>query len=315
MILSNKYYIGGCKLEFKLNDYHRNVSDENLLDDVKRVADLLGSDILTREAYKKYGKYSSSTIEKRFGSWKLALEKIGISSVRGGVKNINNLNVSNEQLLDDLKNVANRLETTTLTSTQYDESGKHGHNIIISRFQKWETALLMAGLKPTGFHSKISTEDLLEEIECVWVKLGRQPTSSDIKNGVSKYSLNSYVRKFGSWRKALETFVEFINQDIVSEKAEESMPYTTNHKKMDLKTNSVKLETRKTKRDINLRLRFKVMQRDNFKCCICGASPAKDPSIELHIDHIVPWSKGGETTFDNLQTLCSKCNLGKSDLL
>lgn len=56
------------------------------------------------------------------------------------------------------------------------------------------------------------------------------------------------------------------------------------------------------------------MNRDNFSCVLCGCSPAKDPMIELHIDHIIPWVKGGETTFDNLQTLCSKCNLGKSDL-
>ena len=70
-----------------------------------------------------------------------------------------------------------------------------------------------------------------------------------------------------------------------------------------------------TKREISLSLRYKVLKRDSFKCRICGASPAKDPSVELHIDHIIPWSKGGETTEDNLQTLCSKCNLGKSDSL
>ena len=71
----------------------------------------------------------------------------------------------------------------------------------------------------------------------------------------------------------------------------------------------------KTSRDINLRLRFRVLQRDNFKCCACGASPAKDPAVELHVDHITPWAKGGETVFENLQTLCSKCNLGKSDIV
>lgn len=70
-----------------------------------------------------------------------------------------------------------------------------------------------------------------------------------------------------------------------------------------------------TTRSISQRLRYKVLSRDNFKCCACGASPAKDPSVELHVDHIVPWSKGGETTIDNLQTLCSKCNLGKSNLV
>ena len=57
------------------------------------------------------------------------------------------------------------------------------------------------------------------------------------------------------------------------------------------------------------------MARDNFKCRICGKSPATDPKITLHIDHIIPWSKGGETIFENLQTLCSECNLGKSDLI
>lgn len=61
-------------------------------------------------------------------------------------------------------------------------------------------------------------------------------------------------------------------------------------------------------------LRWHVLQRDHFTCCACGASPAFTPSIELHVDHIVPWSKGGETVLENLQTLCSVCNLGKSNV-
>lgn len=69
----------------------------------------------------------------------------------------------------------------------------------------------------------------------------------------------------------------------------------------------------KTKRNIPISLRYQIMKRDDFKCVLCGASPAKDPTIELHIDHIIPWSKGGESTMDNLQTLCSVCNLGKRD--
>ena len=72
--------------------------------------------------------------------------------------------------------------------------------------------------------------------------------------------------------------------------------------------------TAKSTRVISDKLRYQVLKRDNFKCCACGASPAKDPAVELHIDHIVPWSKGGETKLDNLQTLCSRCNIGKGDL-
>lgn len=63
------------------------------------------------------------------------------------------------------------------------------------------------------------------------------------------------------------------------------------------------------------RLRFQILIRDKSTCRFCGASPAKDPSVTLHIDHIVPWSKGGKTTLSNLQTLCATCNLGKSDII
>jgi len=61
-------------------------------------------------------------------------------------------------------------------------------------------------------------------------------------------------------------------------------------------------------------LRLKVLNRDNFKCVFCGKSPATDFGTKLHIDHIIPFSKGGTSTLDNLQTLCEDCNLGKSDM-
>jgi len=60
-------------------------------------------------------------------------------------------------------------------------------------------------------------------------------------------------------------------------------------------------------------LRYEILRRDNYKCQICG-STVKD-GVKLHIDHIVPVSKGGHTTPDNLRVLCDRCNLGKSDKL
>jgi len=56
------------------------------------------------------------------------------------------------------------------------------------------------------------------------------------------------------------------------------------------------------------------MRRDNFKCKKCGRSPATDPKVILHVDHKKAWTNGGETVLENLETLCSKCNIGKSDL-
>ncbi len=68
-------------------------------------------------------------------------------------------------------------------------------------------------------------------------------------------------------------------------------------------------------RKVNWRLRAIVLIRDNCICRMCGASPAKDQKVVLRVDHIQPWSKGGEgeTELDSLQTLCSVCNIGKSD--
>ena len=74
------------------------------------------------------------------------------------------------------------------------------------------------------------------------------------------------------------------------------------------------VEHNKGPRTVNYRLRFIVMKRDNFRCRICGKSPANDNNIILHVDHVNPWSKGGETNLDNLRTLCSVCNIGKSDI-
>lgn len=58
-------------------------------------------------------------------------------------------------------------------------------------------------------------------------------------------------------------------------------------------------------------LRQKIKERDGFTCKQCGASLEQEPHLLLEIDHIVPVSKGGLTTEDNLQTLCWHCNRSK----
>lgn len=57
--------------------------------------------------------------------------------------------------------------------------------------------------------------------------------------------------------------------------------------------------------------RFKIMERDDFRCFYCGINCSK---TEIHIDHIVPYSKGGLSDVNNLATTCQTCNLGKSNL-
>lgn len=59
------------------------------------------------------------------------------------------------------------------------------------------------------------------------------------------------------------------------------------------------------------KLRQSIKERDNFTCQKCGVSVEKEPTLLLEIDHIVPVSRGGLTTEDNLQTLCWRCNRSK----
>lgn len=64
----------------------------------------------------------------------------------------------------------------------------------------------------------------------------------------------------------------------------------------------------KNPRMVSPGIRFKILERDNFTCIYCGN---KSTEAKLHIDHIIPYSRGGETTIHNLATACSDCNLGK----
>lgn len=59
-------------------------------------------------------------------------------------------------------------------------------------------------------------------------------------------------------------------------------------------------------------IRHEVFKRDNFRCVECGLDNTK---TTLHVDHILPLSKGGTDELSNLRTLCDKCNLEKNDLV
>ena len=53
--------------------------------------------------------------------------------------------------------------------------------------------------------------------------------------------------------------------------------------------------------------RFNLFLRDGFACVYCGADEKED----LTFDHLIPRSKGGRTTWANIVTACSGCNLKK----
>ena len=68
-------------------------------------------------------------------------------------------------------------------------------------------------------------------------------------------------------------------------------------------------QTEKASRHIPQGIRHQVWQHDQGKCRECG------DNNYLEFDHIIPFSKGGASTFGNIQLLCRRCNLKKGDRL
>jgi hypothetical protein len=119
-----------------------------------------------------------------------------------------------EDLLEDLRSVAAAIGQDTVTRRVYDDKGKFGANTFLRRFGSWNGALKAAELKVV-LRLNVSDEELFENLAELWQRLGRQPVGKDVEkgNGFSKFSLGTYEKRYGSWNKALEAFVKFINEE------------------------------------------------------------------------------------------------------
>lgn len=217
---------------------------------------------------------------------------------------------SDEELLDELRRCAKEIGRNTITIAEFEEHGKCNPCTIQRRFGSWTKSLAMAGLQPSRSKIGIENEELFENIKAMWISLGRQPRYGEVRSPDSKYSAGTYENRFGSWTKALRAFVEWANSDDTNVPSDKAESNSGSGRSQIKNRGGVK---RRTRREISDRQRFRILVRDGFRCMRCGASPIKQPGIELHVDHIIPWSKGGETTDDNLQCKCSKCNLGKGN--
>jgi hypothetical protein len=217
-----------------------------------------------------------------------------------------NRNVPDIELLDDIKFIATKIGVDKLSSRDYDTNGgKFTSGTIGVRFGSWNNALEKAGLKLILKHNPSDIE-LFKNLENVWISLGQQPVSRDLKRPLSEFSQSAYITKFGTFRKALEAFVEFINSDdlkteidIIEEEVSEKN-----------QINDIVFR-HTTKRFPSERLKVQVLMRDGNTCRLCGITLTGD---NIHFDHIHPWSKGGETVLENLKVLCARHNLAKGNL-
>lgn len=229
--------------------------------------------------------------------------------------------ISEEKKLEELENVARHFNYTEFSWRDFNKLSNISASAIKVHFGSWKKALAALKLhlqrkgmdlspRPFAPQRIYSNEDLFNEMERIWHTVGQRPSRVEWERSNPKISITAYKKRFGSWTNACEKFIEYkiggeiFSQDFILPERPEILKETNNTEK---KHSPEKI------RDVSLRLRLAVLTRDNFRCVFCGKSPATNIGTRLHIDHIIPFSKGGKSTLENLQTLCEECNLGKSN--
>jgi 5-methylcytosine-specific restriction endonuclease McrA len=290
-------------MKFELNrptDY----SDGAIINEIKRVS-LIVEKPLTIAKFNNNSKYNASTISKRFGSWLKALNKAGLDETYWHVEN---KRISSEEIIRELQRVSKKLNSKSFTRKEFET------NSVMSRFifkgeNGFNKIMKLAGLEIPMKSRKYFDEERFENLLNVWTYYGRQPSYAEMKKTPSVVGVKAYVTRWGSWTKALFAFLEKVNNDITDTPTLETGNTISKNSLQDKKKKTLPED----RREIPVGMRFIIFKRDNYKCVMCGRSPATTFGIELHADHIIPFSKGGKTREDNLRTLCNECNIGKSN--
>ena len=222
--------------------------------------------------------------------------------------------ISRSKIIEELERVAKHFDYKDFRGKEFDNLSDISFGTVIREFGTWEKALsfLKENLSKKNIElgsrrnkRQYKEKELFDEMERIWNLLGHRPSVNEWNLSKASISDNTYMRYFGGWQNACLKFIEHkMGGSIFSDEEEKEIS------DKEVKATDYKPEY---SRNIPLNIRLKVLDRDNFRCVFCGRSPATDIGIKLHIDHIEPFSKGGKSIFENLQTLCQDCNLGKSN--
>jgi len=104
-----------------------------------------------------------------------------------------------------------------------------------------------------------------------------------------------------------QKFVRGAIRDLINQSNSKKAKPTKQKKSNTEKLNNIKQKNTRS-RYVQPSVRVSVLHRDKYKCVFCGRNSKQ---IQLEVDHIIPFCKGGSNDISNLQTLCIDCNRGK----
>jgi HNH endonuclease/Homing endonuclease associated repeat len=214
-----------------------------------------------------------------------------------------------EVLVSELRKVAAMLGGRRFSRRDFDQHATACKgSAVLSHFGSWAEALSSIGVPLTGYRAErtqIASAQLLGELARIWNALGHRPSKLEWEASHAAYSYTTYKQRFGGWVNACAALVSG-NIEIA--------PTTTTEATSAKRDVAVRPDTNvppERIRTIPLKLRLRILARDQFRCVLCGRTPAINPGAVLHVDHILPFSDNGPTTESNLRTLCERCNWGK----
>jgi len=208
---------------------------------------------------------------------------------------------SDSGLLAELRRVADLIDRPVLWRRDFDRVSLLTSARIARRLGGWGAALAKAGLGhrysgmviSAGMRAKpsrgLTDRQLLDRLRRAATRDG-VVTQLAVRRKFGHYC-DAYTGRFGSWRTAVWKAGLRLSPKAACDPRRKRTP--------------------EEKHQVSVRLRFAVLKRDDYRCQLCGDSPAISKGTTLEVDHIQPFSKGGRTTEDNLRTLCRCCNQGK----
>lgn len=179
---------------FESRPFSEQIPAEDLLHDLRRIGEELETTPTAAEM-REHGTHSVSTYLERFGGWNAALEEAGFVPQH-------QQSISDQELLDELRRLHDECESAP-TGKQMQHEGAYSKQLYIDRFGSWNQSLKQAGITNRKSHNKLSDEELLRELRRLHERLGRCPTTADMRDH-GAYSAVTYHRRFESWSAALE---------------------------------------------------------------------------------------------------------------
>ena len=218
-----------------------------------------------------------------------------------------------DRVLAELKRVAEARDFVEFGRRDFDASTATGisASTVVRTYGSWSKAMasLRSALQEHGVtlkrrtRSPFTEQRLFDELERIWRQIGHRPSRNEWEAAEPRISYNTYKRHFDGWVSACVAFIEHkMGAPIQADTDEAVMPDEATGEAIPKRSRSIPLKTR-----------LDVLARDNFRCLLCGRSPAIDVGVVLHLDHMKPFSKGGTHNLGKLRTLCADYNLGKSN--